>query len=79
MVNANLYGAVGLSKSFNIFLDGSLSYIASLNSPHAHFFSPTLTYTLNDYNTFSLGALLYHGDIFEGFGESYYFRYGLSF
>ncbi len=79
MVNANLYGAVGLSKSFNIFLDGSLSYIASLNSPHAHFFSPTLTYTLNDYNTFSLGALLYHGDIFEGFGKSYYFRYGLSF
>ncbi|MBU1667318.1 hypothetical protein KKC13_02800 [bacterium] len=79
MVNANLYGAVGLSKSFNIFLDGSLNYISTLDENNAHFLSSSLTYTLDDYNTFSLGALLYRGDTFERLGESYYFRYGLSF
>ncbi|MCH9739220.1 MAG: hypothetical protein K0U38_00040 [Epsilonproteobacteria bacterium] len=79
MVNSNLYTALGLSKSFNIFLDGSLSYISSLNENHAHFLSSNLTYTLDDYNTFSVGALLYRGDIFNGLGDSYYFRYGLSF
>jgi len=79
MVNSNLYGALGVSKSFNIFLDGSLNYISSLDDNRAHFISSSLTYTLDDYNTFSLGALLYRGDTFEGLGNSYYFRYGLSF
>lgn len=79
MVNSNLYGALGLSKSFNIFLDGSLSYIGSLDKTNAHFISSSLTYTFDDYNTFSLGALLYRGDTFDEVGDSYYFRYGFSF
>ena len=79
MVNSNLYTALGVSKSFNIFLDGSLSYIASVDGKSAHFLSSGVTYTLDDYNSFSLGALLYRGDTLGEVGDSYYFRYGLSF
>lgn len=79
MVTSNSYGAIALSKSFTIFLDGSLSYISSLDTPHTQFTSASLNYTLNDYNTFTLGALLYNGELFEGLGDSVYLRYGLSF
>ncbi|NEW61425.1 hypothetical protein GSY74_09030 [Sulfurovum sp. bin170] len=79
MLNSNLYVALGLSKSFNIFLDGSLSYIGSLDDRSSSFISSTLSYTLNDYNSFSLGALIYRGNGFKDIGNSYYFRYGLSF
>ncbi|SFV53924.1 hypothetical protein MNB_SV-12-1894 [hydrothermal vent metagenome] len=34
---------------------------------------------LNDYNHFSLGALIYSENGFKDIGNSYYFRYGLSF
>ena len=40
------------------------------------------TYTLNDYNSFMLGAMIYNGDEGREFGEfenSYYFKWSLAF
>ncbi|MEA3330358.1 MAG: hypothetical protein U9Q29_01540 [Campylobacterota bacterium] len=54
MVHSNFYTALSISYSFNIFLDASLTYIESFNDSNARFISPTLTYTLNDYNSFSV-------------------------
>jgi len=79
MVSSNFSTAISLSKTFNIFLDGSLTYITTIDNPQTHFINPILTYTLNDYNSFSLGALFYHGDIFSEIQDTYYFRYELSF
>ncbi|HHH19592.1 MAG TPA: hypothetical protein ENK86_03650 [Campylobacterales bacterium] len=79
MVTSNAYGAVSLSKSFTIFLDGSVSCISSVDTPDTQFLSAALNYTLNDYHTFTLGALLYEGKQFEGMGDTVYLRYGVSF
>lgn len=82
LVYSNFYTALSLSYSFNIFLDGSLIYIESFNDKNSRFVSPTLSYTLNDYNSFMLGAMLQDGDSGSEFGElknSYYFKWALSF
>ncbi|MGB5965525.1 MAG: hypothetical protein WBF77_04490 [Sulfurimonadaceae bacterium] len=76
------YLGATVSYAFNLFLDGSLLYIESFNEQNSRFVSPTLTYTLNDYNTFTLGAMLQNGPSgseFGQFGNTYYFRYALSF
>lgn len=82
LVSANFYTAANLSYNFNIFLDTSLIYIESFHTTHSRFISPILTYTLNDYNTLSLGAMLFDGDSNSEFNNSlnsYYFRWNLSF
>ncbi len=82
LVYSKFYSALSLSYSFNIFLDGSLIYIESFNDKNSRFISPTLTYTLNDYNSFMLGAMLQDGSAGSEFGEfenTYYFKWVLSF
>jgi hypothetical protein len=82
LLYSHFYGAGTLSYSVTLFLDLSLLYIESFNTHNSRFISPALTYTLNDFNTFSLGAMLYHGSKeseFGKFGNSFYFKYELSF
>lgn len=82
LVYSKFYTALSLSYSFNIFLDASLIYIESFNDKNSRFVSPTLSYNLNDYNSFMLGAMLQDGDSGSEFGEfenSYYFKWILSF
>lgn len=82
LVYSQLYTALSLSYNFNIFLDTSLLYIESFNDKNSRFISPTLNYTLNDYNSFMVGGMLYNGSQGSEFGEfknSYYFKWTLSF
>ena len=82
MVLSSFYLGTSISYAFNIFLDGALTYIESFNTYNSRFVSPTLTYTLNDYNTFTLGGMLQNGPTQSEFGQfenTYYFRYQLSF
>ena len=71
-----------LNYDFTLFLSGSLLYIESFNTHNSRFISPSLTYTLNDYNSFVLGAMIQQGDKeseFGAFSNTYYFNYKLSF
>ena len=70
---SNFSTALSLSYSFNIYLDGSLTYIESFTENYSHFLAPALTYTLNDYNSFSAGAMLQSGN------DTYYLKWVLSF
>ena len=70
---SNFSTAFSLSYSFNIYLDGSLTYIESFSEDYSHFVAPTLTYTLNDYNSFTLGAMLQNPN------ETYYLKWIVSF
>ncbi len=82
LVYSSLYTAVSLSYSFNIYLDGSFLYIESFNDKNSRFLLPTLTYTLNDYNAFIVGAMIQNGPEGSEFGKMenlYYFKYSLSF
>ena len=82
LVYSKFYTALNLSYTFNIFLDGSLTYIESFNDENSRFVSPTLIYTLNDYNSFILGAMLLGGRDTSEFGmleNTYFFKYTLSF
>ncbi len=82
LVYSELYTALSLMYSFNIFLDGSMLYIESFNDENSRFISPTLTYTLNDYNSFNMGAILYNGSQSSEFGvlgDSYFLKWTLSF
>ena len=82
LVLSKFYLGGTVSYAFNLFLDGSLTYIESFNEQNSRFISPTVTYTLNDYNTFTLGAMLQNGpdgSEFGSFENTYYFRYELAF
>lgn len=82
LLYSELYTALSLSYSFNIFLDGSLLYIESFSDENSRFVSPTLTYTLNDYNSFNIGAMLQNGSKtseFGSLGNSTFFKWSLSF
>ncbi|WP_373000932.1 hypothetical protein [Sulfurimonas sp.] len=82
LVSSNFYTAISATYTFNIFLDGGLVYIESFNDKNSRFVSPTLTYTMNDYNTFVLGAMIQNGPSTSDFGDyenTYYFKYALSF
>ncbi|NOR58873.1 MAG: hypothetical protein GQ474_10165 [Sulfurimonas sp.] len=82
LVSSNLYTAISATYTFNIFLDGGLVYIESFNDKNSRFISPTLTYTMNDYNTFVVGAMIQNGPSGSDFGDyenTYYFKYALSF
>ncbi len=82
LVLSKFYLGGTVSYAFNLFLDGSLTYIESFNDQNSRFIAPAVTYTLNDYNTFTLGAMLQNGpdgSEFGSFENTYYFRYELSF
>ena len=82
LVYSHFYFAATLTYSFNLFLDASLLYIESFNDQNSRFVSPILTYTLNDYNSFILGAMVQGGpddSEFGVFSNTYYFNYRLSF
>ena len=82
LVYSNLYTGLSLSYSFNVFLDASLLYIESFKDENSRFISPALTYILNDYNSFVLGAMILNGESgseFGAFDNTYYFKYALSF
>ncbi len=79
---SNVYLGATLSYAFNIFLDGSILYVESLDDKNSRFISPSLTYTLNDYNSFTLGAMIQNTDSSSEFGASdntYYLKWVLSF
>lgn len=82
LLYSKLHTAVSLSYSFNIFLDGSLLYIESFEGKNSRFVSPSLTYTLNDYNSFIVGAQILGGRSESGFESSdntYYFKWSFTF
>ena len=80
LVNSNFYSGVTLSYSLNLFLDASLLYIESFGDKNSRFISPSLSYTLNDYNSFTLGAQIVGGKRESELGEnSYFFKWSLSF
>ena len=80
LVYSNFYTALTLSYSPTIYFDTALLYIESFNDKNSRFVSPTLTYTMNDYNSFMLGAMLQGGEgEFGMFENSYYFKWLLSF
>lgn len=82
LVNTHFYAGMALSYSFSLFLDGSLGYIESFADKHSRFITPTLTYTLDDHNSFAVGAMLYSGKDESEFGHSsdtYYLNYTLAF
>lgn len=80
LLNSNFYSGVTLSYSFNLFLDASLLYIESFGDKNSRFVSPSLSYTLNDYNTLTLGAQIFDGKSESEFKEnSYFFKWSLSF
>ena len=82
LVMSHFYLGTRMSYDFNIVLSTSLRYIESFNEHNSRFFSPNLTYTLNDNNSFSLGALLYGGAEESEFGmwrNTYYLKYVFSY
>lgn len=82
LVYSKFYMAATVTYAFNLFLDGSLLYIESFNDQNSRFVSPALTYTLNDFNSFTLGAMLQNGPAgseFGSFGSTYFFEWQLSF
>jgi hypothetical protein len=82
LTSSHFYTGLTLSYGFNIFLDASLLYIESYNDKNSRFVSPSLTYTLNDNNSFMVGTMIQNGDNSSEFGMSnntYYFKWTLSF
>ncbi len=82
MKNSNLYIGAIISYNFNIYLSSALIYIESIEDKNSRFISPSLTYTINDNNSLSIGAIIYNGSSDSEFGildNSYYIKYMLSF
>jgi hypothetical protein len=73
LVNSHLYTALTLSYSFNIYLDASLLYIESFDDGGDRYIAPNVTYTLNDYNALTAGAMLHDS------GDTYYLKWVFSF
>jgi hypothetical protein len=81
LVGSTYYGALSASYSFNLFLDGSLIYIKGFGEQESDFLSPTLTYTLNNYNSFTLGTMLQslRDKDFRASDERIYLKWSLAF
>lgn len=86
MTLSHFYLGATVSYDFTIYLSGALVYIESFGSDkydkHSRFIAPALTYTLNDHNSFTLGAMIQNGSSdseFSSVGSSYYLKYVLSF
>lgn len=82
MVQSPLYLATALDYSFALFLDASLLYIESFDTHQSRFIAPNLTYTLNDANSITLGAMLGFGSKKSEFGQtgdSFYVKWFFSY
>ena len=82
MTLSHFYLGTTMDYDFTIYLSGALVYIESFNDQNSRFISPSLSYTINDNNTFTLGAQIFSGSSgseFGMFGNSYYLKYVLSF
>ena len=86
MTLSHFYLGATVSYDFTIYLLGALVYIESFGSDeydeHSRFIAPTLTYTLNDHNAFTLGAMIQNGSNDSEFGmagSSYYLKFVYSF
>ena len=82
MTLSHFYLGGMMRYDFSIYISGALLYVESFNDENSRFISPTLTYTLNDNNQFTAGALINSGldsSEFGMFGNSYYLKYLLSF
>jgi len=78
----HFYLAGNISYAFNLLFDTSLLYVESFGNKNSRLIAPQLTYTLNDYNSFTVGALVNSGNKESEFGrvgDLYYLRYLLSF
>jgi hypothetical protein len=76
--------SIGMSLAYdvNIFLGASLLYIENFNHANSRFIAPALTYTLNDYNSFTLGMFLYDGyesNLVQLLSNNYYLKYSVNF
>ena len=81
-VFSDFYIGGTISYVINLFLDTSLLYIESFNENNSAFISPSINYTIDDYNSVTLGALLYDGSDTSEFGmfqNRYYLKYIFSF
>lgn len=79
---SHFYLGTSMSYDFTIYLSGTLLYIESFNDENSRFLSPNLTYTLNDNNTFTIGAQIYGGpkeSEFGMWGNTYYLKYLFSY
>lgn len=79
---SKFYMGSSISYNFNLVVNVSLTYIESFNDENSRFISPVLQYTFNDFNSFTLGALIGEGDEgseYASVSNSYYLKYGLSF
>lgn len=79
MVGAHYFAALMLSYPINIYLDASCVYIEGFDGEGSRFFNPTITYALNDYNTFSLGVMLYGQRGIDQELDRYFLKWDLSF
>lgn len=78
IVNSHFFTAVSASYPFNIYLEGSCVYIKSFDGVDSDFYSPQLQYTFNDYNTFTLGAMIYKSQNGAD-SQRYFFKWNLAF
>jgi len=79
---SKFYGALSLTYNFNLSWSGGLTYIESFNDSNSRFIAPSLSYSINDYSSISLGGMIYGGNKASEFGNinnSYYFKYHLAF
>ncbi len=81
MLNAHLFTALSATYSFNIYLEGSCVYIESFYGIKSRFYSPQVKYTLNDYNTFTVGAMIYDSENIASYenSERYFFKWNVAF
>jgi hypothetical protein len=79
MVGSHYFTALSLSYPLNLYLDTSCVYLEGFDGDKTRFFSPQINYTLNDYNTFSLGAMLYDQKGSEQELDRYFFKWDFSF
>jgi hypothetical protein len=79
---SKLHTGVSINYDFNLVLSGALLYIESFDTHHSRFVAPALTYVLDDYHSFMLGAMINQGSKKSEFGAQsnrYYFNYKISF
>ena len=82
MVQSPFYLGTTLSYDFNLAYSGSLLYIESFKDGNSRFVAPTLTYTVNDHNSLSAGAMLNQGNDgseFGAYGQTFYAKWVLSY
>ncbi|WP_345985398.1 hypothetical protein WCX49_12465 [Sulfurimonas sp. HSL-1656] len=82
MVQSPFYAGTTFVYDFNLAFSGSFLYIESFDEANSRFVAPSLTYTLNDHNTFTAGMLLGFGSdssAFGPYGERFYLEWQASY